>query len=262
VKSSLPPSSSSFRASTELPAACGGEQEGSAGTDTSPPPSSKAAMRAYGPIVPRDTDDTAFTKIIDDLIQRVPGAFAAALVDGLGETVDYSGRGDPFDLKLSAAHLQIILAELQRWRGLGEPRWLVIRGQKKSVAASALPDGYALILLLRPRSAFTISTRALKVCIRALATEAGWDNDDFEKHDGEKQERSWFPMIVDTDKRGRPLTIGASREPSSRRVPVEVLGTVMGLSVRERGFRVRTVDGSELMLVREPRERWYADTPV
>jgi hypothetical protein len=43
---------------------------------------------------------------------------------------------------------------------------------------------------------------------------------------------------------------------------VEVLGAVMGLSVRERGFRVRTAQGAELMLVREPNQRWYADEPI
>ena len=42
----------------------------------------------------------------------------------------------------------------------------------------------------------------------------------------------------------------------------EVLGAVMGLSVRERGFRVRTASGSELMLVKEPHRRWYADEPI
>ncbi len=104
-----------------------------------------------------------------------------------------------------------------------------------------------------PRSAFTLSTRALKVCTRALAEEAGWT--DLEKHDGVKQ-RSWFSVVVETDRRGRPTHLG------THRVGVEVLGTVMGLSVRERGFRVRTTQGTELTLVREAKQRWYADEPV
>ncbi len=41
-----------------------------------------------------------------------------------------------------------------------------------------------------------------------------------------------------------------------------MIGAVMGLSVRERGFRVRTDEGAELTLVRETRHRWYADEPV
>lgn len=213
------------------------------------PPSSKT----FVPISQRDTDATPFTAILEALIERVSGAFAAAIVDSQGETVDYAGRGEPFDLRVTAAHVQIILASLDRFGALGEPRWVVIRGARKSVAASVLPDGYVLVLLLRPRAAFTISTRALKVCTRALAEEAGWT--DLAKRDGVKQ-RSWFEVPVETDRRGRPLHVGA------KRLSVEILGAVMGLSVRERGFRVRTAEGSELTLVREPRKRWYADEPV
>lgn len=212
-------------------------------------PSSRAAV----PIVPRDTDATPFTAILDALIQRISGAYAAALVDSQGETVDYAGRGEPFDLRVAAAHLQIILASIERFGALGEPRWVVIRGGRKSIAASVLPDGYVLVLLLRARAAFTISTRALKACTRALADEAGWS--DLEKRDGVKQ-RSWFEVAVEVDRRGRPTHAGA------KRIEVEVLGAVMGLSVRERGFRVRTAEGSELTLVREPKQRWYADEPV
>jgi len=200
----------------------------------------------------RDADATAFTAILDALLERIPGAYAAALVDSQGETVDYSGRGDPFDLKVAAAHLQLVLQSIDRMGGpYAEPRWVVVRGAKKSLAVSALPDGYALCLLLRPRAAFTISTRALKACFRSLAVEAGWSELETKK-DGLKP-RSWFPVTVETDRRGRPIRIG--------NVMVEVIGMVMGLSVRERGFRVRTLEGSELTLVREARQRWYADEP-
>lgn len=217
-----------------------------------PPPSSRL-LRAVGPTV-RDTDATPFSTILAELVQRIPGSYAAALVDSEGETVDYAGHGDPFDLRVAAAHLQLVLQGIAIDAiSLGEPRWVVVRGHRKSVAASVLPDGYALALLLRPRSAFSISTRALKVCTRALAIEAGWT--DLEEKDGVKQ-RSWFAVDVETDTRGRPVRVGANR------VVVDVLGAVMGLGVRERGFRLRTFDGTELTLVREPRRCWYADEPV
>jgi predicted regulator of Ras-like GTPase activity (Roadblock/LC7/MglB family) len=219
-------------------------------TNDTPPPSSR---RIDVPLVPRDTDATSFTTILDALVARVAGAYAAALVDSQGETVDYAGRGDPFDVRVAAAHSQLVLAAMQRFGALGKPRWIVIRGAKKSVAASVLPDGYVLMLLLRARAAFTLSPRALTVCVRALAREAGWD--DLAASPSEER-RSWFDVIVETDRRGRPTHLG------EKRVPVEVLGAIMGLSVRERGFRVRTAEGSELTLVREPKQRWYADEPV
>jgi hypothetical protein len=212
-------------------------------------PSSQALRAALGPIAPRDTDATPFTEILGELLRRVPGAYAAALVDSQGETVDYTGRGDPFDLRVAAAHLQLVLQGIARLGVLGAPSWVVVRGELKSVAASVLPDGYALGLLLRSRSAFTISTRALRVCVRALAAEAGWPSPELGM-----QRRSWFAVGVDTDRRGRPVRVAGT--------PVEILGAVIDLPVRERGFRVRTQSGTELMLVREPGNRWYADEDV
>jgi hypothetical protein len=87
--------------------------------------------------------------------------------------------------------------------------------------------------------------------MRALAEEAGW------KELGELGggKRSWFPIIVETDRRGRPVRI----EARGGLIEVEVLGALVGLPVHERGFRVRTADGTELMLVKEARQRWYAD---
>ena len=199
----------------------------------------------------RDTDATPFTSILEALLTRVPGAYAATLVDSEGETVDYCGRGDPFDLRVAAAHLQLALQEVARFGGLGDPRWLVIRGPRKSLAITALPDGYALGLLLGPRSAFTVSPRALDVCVRALCLEAGWAG----AIAPGTNERSWFAVRVETDPRGRPLRIDAT----GTTIAVEVLGAVMGLPVRERGYRVRASDGRELTLVREAKDLWYAD---
>lgn len=197
-----------------------------------------------GPLVFRDTEPTPFTPILQALLEAIPGAHAATLVDGEGETVDYTGRGDPFDLRVAAAHLQLMLQDIERFNGLGAARWVTVRGRHKSIAATVLPEGYALTLTLRSRSAFALSTRALRVCIRALANEAGWKLP--------PGDRSWFAASVTTDRRGRPVRVGAETD-------VEVLGALVGLSRRERGFRVRTVNGAEFMLVREACGQWYAD---
>lgn len=201
----------------------------------------------------RDTDATQFSAILGALVARVSGAYAAALVDSEGETVDYAGRGDPFDLRVAAAHVQIAVRDVARLEHLAEPRWLILRGGQKSVAAAALPDGYTLMLLLRPRAAFTVSPRALDVCARALAAEAGWSHPE---RRGRADHVVWYPAEVETDHRGRPVAVGAER------LAVEVLGAVVGLSALERGFRVRTSRGGELTLVREAQARWYADEPL
>src|SRR5690606_4631405 len=68
------------------------------------------------------------------------GARAAALVDQEGETVDYAGTVDPFEVKIAAAEWQLVLATLERsqvadWR---DTRLLVVRSARRSFAAMAL----------------------------------------------------------------------------------------------------------------------------
>src|ERR1700730_10328586 len=81
------------------------------------PSPSEARERAAARIArettpPRDQEASTFAAILNDLVVRLPGAFAAALVDGEGETVDYGGKVDPFDAKINAAHWRLVLAEL------------------------------------------------------------------------------------------------------------------------------------------------------
>lgn len=188
---------------------------------------------------------TAFAQILSELLSRLPGAFACALVDLGGETVDYAGFGDPFDMKIAAAHVRIVLNDLEEYKTLGDPRWIVIRGEKRSFIGRRLPEGYAIVVLLRRRAGFTSSERAYAVCERALAAEAGWTV--------KATRQAWFPLEVVVDRRGRPTVVGTPP------VSVEVLGAVMGLPGRERGFRVRLATGSELTVVRESGRVWYAD---
>lgn len=195
----------------------------------------------------RDMDTTPFAQILIDLILRLPGAYACALVDLGGETVDYAGVVNPFDVKVAAAHMRIILNDLDEYAALGRPRWVVLRGEKRSFVARSLPEGYALVVMLRRRAGFTASARAYAACERELAAEAGWGH----LHLGP----AWFPIDVEVDRRGRPTRIkrgGAS-------VAVEVFGSVMGMPQNEQGFRARTTAGSELTVVREAGNTWYAD---
>jgi hypothetical protein len=189
-------------------------------------------------------DETSFATILSDLLARLPGAFACALVDLGGETVDYAGVCEPFDIKVAAAHLRIVLNDLEEYAVLGQPRWVVLRGRRRSFVARRLPEGYALIVILRRRAGFTAAPRAFAACERALALEAGW---------ARGSDPRWFPLVVEVDRRGRPRRLGAPP------VPVDVLGAVVGLAWNERGFRVRTANGSELTVVREPGNSWYAD---
>jgi predicted regulator of Ras-like GTPase activity (Roadblock/LC7/MglB family) len=203
----------------------------------------------------RDQEESAFTTILADFVKRVPGAFAATLVDSEGECVDYAIRPqrkphaeiDPFDVKVAGAHWTIVVAEIAQRPAIGAPQSIVCRGDKRSFIIRRLPDDYALVVLLKKRAGFVSVMRAIDACERALAHEAAWTLP--------KGRGIWIAVDVETDERKRPiwLTMGALS------CPVEVLGTLTRLRKRERGFRVRLPSGGELNLVREVGDRWYAD---
>lgn len=217
----------------------------------------------------RDQAVSAFAGILADLIRRIPGASAAALVDAEGETVDYWGKMDPYDLRVAAAHLQLELAHVSRLRPLGAVHTLMIRGAKRSFVVRAVHDEYALAVVLGRRAGFTASARAFAACERALCEEAGWPTP--RPVDG----HTWYAVEVTRDGRGRPSRL---RWPSARSslpghdktrkarlargVPVEVLGSLTGLQPRERGYRVRLSSGKEVTVVREAGGFWYADEPL
>jgi hypothetical protein len=197
---------------------------------------------------PRDQAPSPFAVILEDLLDAIPGAQAAALVDYEGETVDYAGDLDPFDLKVSAAHWQIVLSEIAETR-LGAPRQLVVRARARSYIIRQLQSGYAVVLLLHPRAAFAASDRALQEADARLCAEAGFS--------APRAPTRWYCVDVETDAsdRGRPARLRGA----DGWQPVEVMGAMVGLRPREKGFRVRLPSGAEMLLVRERMGRWFAD---
>lgn len=200
---------------------------------------------------PRDQVPSTFAAILEDLVASTPGARGAALVDFEGETVDYAGVIDPFDLKVSAAHWQIVLSELAATR-LGAPRQITVRARARSYIVRQLQPGYAVVLVLHPRAAFAASDRALQDADARLCAEAGWTQP--------RRSNRWYGVEVESDARdgNRPTRLRGA----GGWHPVEVMGCMVGLRPREKGFRVRLPSGAEMLLVREPMGRWFADERV
>jgi len=179
----------------------------------------------------------------------MPGALAAALVDLEGETVDYAGVATPYEVRLAAAHWRIVLQRTQEQASLGDTRALAVRAARRSFVLYALPQGYALVIVLSSAAGLPAWRRALPACARRLAEEAGWP---------EPHWASWYPADVACDARHRPASVrahGLAR-------PVEILGALAGgLSREERGWRVRC-GREEVTLVREAGGFWYSDAPL
>jgi hypothetical protein len=200
-------------------------------------------------IAPRDQRESAFAAILDDLVGRVPGARAAALVDRSGETVDYAGRGSPYELRVAAAHFRIVLDQARAQRSLARVESLMVRATQASFFVRALPDGYALVLWLSRGAGFRGLARAIPACARSLAEEAGWD----------PEPTPWRGVDVLVDDRGRPRAVRAR----GAEIAIEILGRFRAsLPQHERAWRVRVQTGVELTLVRESGGFWYADECV
>jgi hypothetical protein len=216
--------------------------------------------RKRAPRASRDQHESAFASILQLLVSRVPGARAAALVDCLGETVDYAGSSSPFDLRVAAAYWRIVLVEAEAQRSLEGLRWIAVRAAKRSYLVCALPDGYALMVALTRAAGFVGWHRAVATCARALGEEAGlgWMG---------AVRAPWFPIDVVPDSQRRPRAVRIA----GRLHPLEILGSLVpnasdegacamaGTLRRERGWRVRLDNGVEATLIREPGGAWYAD---
>lgn len=207
------------------------------------------APRQTGAPVPRDQGESAFSPILIDLVARMPGSRAAALVDIEGETVDYAGRSTPYEVRLAAAHWRIALQRIQEQPSLSATRTLAVRAARRSFVIYGLPQGYALVIVLSCAAGLASWRRALPACARRLAKEAGWAEPDW---------ASWYPVAVACDERRRPASI----QIEGLTLPIEILGSLAGgLAREERGWRVRC-DREEVTLVREPGGFWYSDEPL
>jgi hypothetical protein len=203
--------------------------------------------RRRRPAPPRDQAPSPFTAILERLVMATPSARGAALVDFEGETVDYAGHLEPFELKVAAATWQIAVSEVGA-TSFATFTQIVVRAARSSFVVRRVTDQYALVLVLHARAAFAVSTRALSEAETALSTEAGWSR---------KNRPSWFTVSVRTE-------MSAEHRPASMLIadawhPVEVMGSLVGLNERERGYRVRLPSGAELMLIRERNGVWFCD---
>lgn len=202
---------------------------------------------------PRDQSATPFGVSLGRFCDATR-ALGAALVDPQGETVDYAGRLDPYDIRVAAAEWRLVLdlVLVRRALRLAQTREMLVRADRASFAAVPLGEGYALIARL-PARCFAVSPRALTEAVRDLCREGGitvptaW------------LDARWSRVQV-------RVVSGALRRPleiwhGDRWCRLEILGRYVpeALGHREVGYRARLEAGSDLTLVREPPGVWYAD---
>lgn len=205
----------------------------------------------------RHEHETNFTLILRNFLRISDGAIGVVLVDYEGETVDYvSDVLDPFELKVMAAHFRLILQQVEKnsftEKLAGMPSRLNIVTSQQTFMIHALPDGYALLMLLKPDAILHTIERPLNECIRALYVEAGWS--------AYKHSLQWHTIQVESDRSEKPIAIFLSEN----RWSVVIIGRVItGLQQGEIGFRVVVENTDcECTLIRSFDEQWYSDFPI
>lgn len=208
----------------------------------------------------RDQGTSEFTAILERLVADTPCARAAALFDFEGETVDYAGAMDPFDVRIVAAHCQILLAELRDLPRMPALQQMRVRARRGAYVIRTLDQHYSLLVVTHPRASFAVSERVLRDSEAHIAREAGLSPS------GTKPR--WSRVEVQVDKvRASPVllrpSIVAGRDAESAWYGVEVLGCLVNLPRRESGFRVRLHTGIEANLIAERGRRgariWFVD---
>jgi predicted regulator of Ras-like GTPase activity (Roadblock/LC7/MglB family) len=92
-----------------------------------------------------------FKRMLTSLVESVPGGRGAILADWEGEAVEQFTAGDPFEMKVTAAHWGILLTRLKELHDkydAGQVRESVIATDEQQVIVGAVGDDYALVMTM------------------------------------------------------------------------------------------------------------------
>jgi predicted regulator of Ras-like GTPase activity (Roadblock/LC7/MglB family) len=201
---------------------------------------------------PRDQADSAFTAILRRLWEQLPSLQAAAFVDVEGECIDYISRIDPYEAKVSAAHMHMLLGEVaQSFEKLDAGRTFSIEidAADREIWVQRVGDDYVLVVAFATGSERAQREAAIVLACAEFRAEVGL------------QPPPWETARQRLSVRVRPAT-GWTYAPETysdggvRIAITDVIGrwTEAGGVLGDElvCFRVRTAEGRELTLVHDP----------
>jgi predicted regulator of Ras-like GTPase activity (Roadblock/LC7/MglB family) len=112
--------------------------------------------------------------ILKDLVDRVPRAIGAILVDWEGEAVMEFCHCDPYDLRFIAAHKGIILAHLKELPGavrLGEIEDMVVVTSNGHLIIGCIDRDYSLVMNVERNSPVALALYHFRLAVAALKKE-------------------------------------------------------------------------------------------
>lgn len=112
-----------------------------------------------------------FKKLLTRLLEDIPGAVGAIIIDWEGEAVDQVTRVDEYDIKILGAHSGIILGmirEVLTRIDSGELDEVVIRTEQNKIMMNPLTEDYLLILQLDESAITARAAYKMKLCVEEL----------------------------------------------------------------------------------------------
>ena len=115
-----------------------------------------------------------FKKLLQALIERVPGAQGAILADWEGEAVDHVGHMDDYELKVIGAHKGVVLHNLRQVidrLGNDDLREIVITTRQAQTLIIPVTKDYYLVLTLDRSDMLGRALMESRRCVQALHRE-------------------------------------------------------------------------------------------
>ena len=186
------------------------------------------------------------------------GMLAAGLVDESGESVDHAASTRvaslavapalrAYEIRLSAAHWQIVMRDACRCARLGNVRQLWVQAEELGYVVQRLTDGYVLVLVCRPEALASVSKRALRQCEVEIAVEAGWPLP-------APEQPCWTRTRAKLTHRGSPTAVYLQQ----RWLPLDGAQKVPTNDSYEHLYQAHVNGFGALELVREATGSWYA----
>lgn len=204
----------------------------------------------------RDQKENAFTTILRRLYGAVPAVLAAVLVDREGECIDCVAGIDPYDAKVSAAHMHMLLEPLHNTRLLGSAGQVCafeVVADQREIWVRRVGEEYVLVAILARGFDYTELQDAMALVAREFRAEVGIAAPGWEGREPltvrlrTSQGWQYAPegFSVRGERHAISAVLGRWVEHSAQGGPALVC------------FRVRTVHGQELTLSHDERtEAW------
>ena len=115
-----------------------------------------------------------FKSLLNRLLEDIPGALGAIIIDWEGESVDHVARIAEHDIKVLGAHKGVILALLREAMERvdnGELEEVQIRTGLNKTLIAPLTTDYFLILTLGPESIAARAAFKMRRCVDELRSE-------------------------------------------------------------------------------------------